>query len=182
MRYYGRHSRRYCYGGVLLSTLAFAVVIAMLLAGIATLTVSHYARVHVEADYAATLDLAEAGVNFELRKSAITPLKPIRPATEENGVAVQFRRRNLRVYCANTDGTTPWVAPNLLLITSVGTLNGVRAPSGSLPKAIPGPVKYAIYSIDHISVWHGSAVDIPGDWAATTCWTSPRYTGISGSV
>src|SRR5438045_838138 len=68
MSYRCLRPRRCRYGGVLVSTLAFTVVVSLLLAGIATLTVSHYARARVESDYTASLDLAEAGINYELRK------------------------------------------------------------------------------------------------------------------
>ena len=63
-----KNRRRYQRGGILLTTLAFTVVISLLLAGIATLTVSHYGRIQVETDYQIALDLAEAGVNYEFRK------------------------------------------------------------------------------------------------------------------
>ena len=60
----GRHNR----GGILLTTLVFSVVIATLLAGLGTLLISFYSRVTTESQYASSINLADAGANYEFRK------------------------------------------------------------------------------------------------------------------
>src|SRR5437879_4839405 len=61
-------------GAVLITALAFAIVISLIVAGIATITVSHYQRATTEGDYAAALHMAEAGINWEIRKMSQTSI------------------------------------------------------------------------------------------------------------
>src|SRR5579862_4596628 len=53
-------------GGVFIAVLAFVLIISIVIAGMATLSTSHYARSYTESDYNAALSLAEAGLNYEL--------------------------------------------------------------------------------------------------------------------
>ncbi len=55
-------------GSALITALVFTVIIALALAGIGTLTISHYSLANVQAASSDALDLAEAGVNWELYK------------------------------------------------------------------------------------------------------------------
>ena len=64
MRDFEKNSKRKQRGGALIGALVFTVVISMLLAGIGTLSVSHYARANAECDYANALYVAEAGINY----------------------------------------------------------------------------------------------------------------------
>src|SRR6266571_582043 len=96
-------------GGVLLTTLAFVVVISVIMAGMATLSVSYYARAGVESDYAAALDLAEAGVNYELRKISANAGNADQAGSHSPpGVTYSLGNGTFTVYCINKDGSVPW--------------------------------------------------------------------------
>ena len=55
-------------GSTLITALAFTVIIALALAGMGTLTVSHYNLAQIQAASSEALDLSEAGINWELYK------------------------------------------------------------------------------------------------------------------
>jgi len=112
-------------GSILISVLVFVAVISLILVGAMTLTVSYSGRVHTEADYVASLDVAEAGVNYEIRKISQDATKADQAgSTTPPGVSYLFGNGAFRVYCANRDGSTPWTPNNPLYIYSTGTVNG----------------------------------------------------------
>lgn len=116
-------------GSALITALVFAVVIALTLAGIGTLTVSHYSYANTEAYSAAALDLAEAGINYELHK--IT--QNIGQADVGNGTIYAAATIDpsltgtFTVRCANRDGT-PWNASTAqqIYIYCTGIVNGAQ--------------------------------------------------------
>src|SRR5579872_1153468 len=69
-----QHTRRRCrrntarQGGAIIGVLFFLLIISVLLMGVGTLAVSHNSLCYYDTNYAASLDLAEAGVNYEFRK------------------------------------------------------------------------------------------------------------------
>jgi len=114
-------------------------------------SIFHYARVHVEATMRRPWILPRRASTLELRKISNNPAQAIRPATEETG-AVQFRRSEPTGSTAPIrTARTPWVAPNPLLITSVGTLNGVsrtvRITAKGYPWAVSTPSTPSITSV-----------------------------------
>jgi len=134
------HHRRHRRGGILISALVFSVIIAFLLAGIGTFTVSHLSRESTEASYTSALDIAEAGVDYELRKISSNPSNADQyNATTQSGVTYTLGNGTYTVFCENTDGTTPWVAPNDMYLFSTGTLNGV---SRTVRVAVKGMYKF----------------------------------------
>jgi Tfp pilus assembly protein PilX len=120
-------------GGVLISVLVFAAIIALFLAGVATLAVSHFSRASVEADRASAIHLADAAINYELRWIAddiTNGNRPhqLSPASGQNGPytgSIAGMPGTFRVYVTKLDGTGPWYAPNPVLITGQGTVNGI---------------------------------------------------------
>ncbi len=122
--------------------LAFSLIAATIIAGVGTLAVSHFSRARVEADNAMAMQLAEAGIDYELRNISLDPTNPNQahqqaaygsmpgPFTSSiSGVDGSFT-----VYVTNDDstGTGPWVSydasgmqSNGLRIVSTGTVNGV---------------------------------------------------------
>src|SRR5687768_10629730 len=95
--------RRTSQGFVLLSALVFTLVIATLLTGIGTFTVSHRTQAEVDADYVKALDIAEAGVNTEFRKISQNAAL----ADQYPGTTYSFGGGTYKVYCINRDGTYP---------------------------------------------------------------------------
>lgn len=112
------------YGGVLISALVFTVVISMLLAGIGTLSVSHYARAKADGDYTYALDIGEAGVNYEFNKISKSPLQADGIGSG-SGSAYQFGSGNFSVYVRNKSNNSVWTPGSAMYVYSTGTVNGV---------------------------------------------------------
>ena len=98
-------------GGILLTTLVFAVIIATILAGLGTLIISYYSRVSTESQYASVINLADAGANYELRK--ITQNVNNADLPESRGTHPEQRLlwgpgKVPGVYCTMSDGVTSW--------------------------------------------------------------------------
>jgi Tfp pilus assembly protein PilX len=169
---------RFRRGGILISALAFTIITALMLTGIATLTVSYYARSRVESDYAATLGIAEAGVNYELNKISLDISKADLVAANST---YNFGSGTFNVTCTNKDGTS-WIAPNPLYVTSTSTLNGVSRTVRISAKGYPWNGKFAIYSVDNISVWRGSSANVTGDVGTNNILDFSGTPTINGNV
>ncbi|MCW3095376.1 MAG: hypothetical protein JWL77_994 [Chthonomonadaceae bacterium] len=120
-------------GSILITALVFTVIIALLLAGIGTLTVSHYSRARTRGDYAAALNLADAGINYELYNvnvdlTSTTRAHQSHPASGQSGPytgSVPGVTGTFTVKVTNSpDNGLPWYAPNPMLVTATGVVNG----------------------------------------------------------
>jgi Tfp pilus assembly protein PilX len=117
-------------GGVLITALIFTAIISLFALGVAVVASSHISRASVEADYATAIQLADAGINFELRwLSEDTTTAGARAHQIDspyrgtvNGITGQG---SFTVSVMNLDGTGPWAPPNGLKIRSTGTINGI---------------------------------------------------------
>jgi Tfp pilus assembly protein PilX len=171
-------------GGALITALAMSLVIAFILAGVGTMTVSHYSRVTVESNYAGAFYVAEAGINYELNKIG-TDYTTADQAGSTSGVSYNFGGGTYRVYCANLNGTTPWdpttSATPQLYITSTGTLNGVSRTVRIRAKSVPPASDYAIYAIT-TGTLTGSAMTINGNIGTNGTWSFAGHPGVIGSV
>lgn len=132
--------RRFAYkgreaGGVLVTALVFAVVISLFVAGVAAISVSHLSRGSTESDYATAIQLADAGINHELRWLSLD-------STNFNLAHQQYPKAGMpgpytgtapdipgggtfTVSVMNDDHSGPWAPPNELLIRATGTINGI---------------------------------------------------------
>src|SRR5215469_3868762 len=128
-----RHVRKHP-GGVFVSTLVFVAVTAFIMAGIGTYTVSHLSRAHAESDYSAAINLAEGGINYELRNVSEDILDSNRPdqqypAAGQNDPytgSVSGAPGTFTVSVTNDpDNGKAWYAPSDMLLTATGTVNGV---------------------------------------------------------
>lgn len=165
-------------GVAIIGVLIFILITTILLAGVGTYAVSHQTRADVDMRYAAALDLAEAGVNFELRRiSQDTALADNCPGTARN-----LGEGTFTVYCANRDGSTPWTPPDYLDIISTGTIDGVSRTVRASVKGYMADGNYAIYTMEGTSFWNGSAISIVGDIGTNGYFDFSGHPGISGSV
>lgn len=118
-------------GSALITAIVFALVVALTLAGVSLLTVSHYSLAHVEASSTAALDLAEAGINYELTKltnnvaDADQPSSAYRSASD---IDASLTSGTFQVYCEdpNTKGTWDPKVSKKVLITCTALINGAR--------------------------------------------------------
>ncbi len=114
-------------GGAMINAVVFCAIISLVLAGIAKVSVSHYSRATVEANYVSALYLAEAGINYEIQKiTANSTNADQKSANNPYGPTQTLGNGTFQVFCSNADGTTPWTTGSTsVVITSRGVCNGV---------------------------------------------------------
>jgi Tfp pilus assembly protein PilX len=122
-------------GGVLVTALVFAVVISLFVAGVAGISVGHLSRGSTESDYATAIQLADAGINYELRWLSLdsTNFNLAHQQYPKSGMPGPYTGTvpnipgggSFTVSVMNADGSGPWAPPNELLIRSTGTINGI---------------------------------------------------------
>src|SRR5579884_1233819 len=136
---YGTQGPIFCHrskhhGSVLTSTLIFVAITSLVMAGIGTYTISHLSRAKTESDYSAAMNLAEAGVNYELRnisEDVLDTTRPdqLHPASGQNGPYTGTISGIIGTFTVSVtndpDNGKAWYAPTNLLITATGSINGV---------------------------------------------------------
>ncbi len=110
-------------GMALLLALAATAIISALLSGMLLLSVSHLALSHTNSAYANALNLAEAGINWELWKISHDPGSADQsPVTFE---CPQGSGRFLTVHVEAYPSGGTWIPPSDLWVIGVGTVDGV---------------------------------------------------------
>ena len=175
-------SKRVHRGAVLISAIVFLVVISFMVAGIGTLSVSHYARVYTDANYAAALDIAEAGINFDLNKLTNNKLLADQvTVSNPSGVSYTFGRGAFKVYCTNKDGTTPWTTlSNSLYVVSQGTVNGVSRTIKVSSKSTTSSSNYALYAVKS-ALW-SSLGYVVGNVGTNGSFSSSSGVNVIGAI
>jgi hypothetical protein len=117
-------------GGVLITALVFAMIISLFALGVAVVATGHMSRSSTEADYATAIQLADAGINYELRwLAADAPLAGARAHQASSpyiGTVSDIPGGGtFSVHVLNENGSSPWAPPNNLKIRSTGTINGI---------------------------------------------------------
>jgi hypothetical protein len=137
------------HGGILLTTLVIAVVIATILAGMGTLIVSYYSRVSTEAVYANSINLADAGVNYELHRINANVYDADLPTSgSPPGATVALAAGTFRVYCTMTDGLTAWDKQTVpFCIFSTGTIGNVTRTVEIVATDVTSGGSYAVFGI-----------------------------------
>lgn len=152
-------------GVTLVTAIVFSVIIAIIMSVVGTLVVSHYARATVEGDYADALNIAEAGLNYEIRWISLDTTDPTRPHQKVEDIALGLPGPytgsipgvpgSYTVFVTQYDpddptgpGFSPWQSPNDFLLTSIGTVNGIERAVRirGVRKSIFD--EYALYAID----------------------------------
>jgi type II secretory pathway pseudopilin PulG len=129
---------------VLIGVLVFIVIIAVLLSGIGKFVASSSMRASTDADYAAALNLAYAGVNYELQKISTNPSSADQKWTSSGTLATttpytipipgqsgtnlpgQFTVTVCASSTTDPNGvnpSTPWTSPQTALIQATGTVH-----------------------------------------------------------
>ncbi|WP_227625046.1 DUF7305 domain-containing protein [Fimbriimonas ginsengisoli] len=146
-------------------------ITALMVSGISVLATSHATLQQREADYALAMQLAEAGINYELRyvsthltSSPVAHLSGSAYQGSVPGVAGTFT-----TYVTNTDGTTNWAPPSAMTVVSTGTVNGIsrtvtaNCKGGGGRKLFDG--KYTIFGYSGVT-FSGASSAINGDLGA----------------
>ncbi|RYG45942.1 hypothetical protein EON79_11380 [bacterium] len=110
-----------------MSSLAIATVSLILLAGMSTLVTSYSIRQSQEAEYARALQLAEAGVNFELHHitAHLDDDEPAHVRSNPASGSVPGVAGRFNVHVTNPDGSLDWTLPGDLTVVSTGTVGGI---------------------------------------------------------
>src|SRR5579871_1168687 len=172
-------------GSILISVLAFTVVISFIITGVATCTVSHYSRASSEADYAEAIDLADAGFNYELRKiSQNAGSADQYNSTTQSGVTYSFGNGSFTVYCTNEDGSTPWsnssdsaTGFHYLYIISTGTVHGISRTVKAMAKGAPSNSNINVYAVTSGSFAGNTVVSNVGTNGSLNVQGSSTITG-----
>lgn len=138
----------------LITALAFTLIVGTVLAGVGTVSMSHFSRAKVEGSYANAVALADAGVNYELAwisRDTTDASRPHQYSSQYTG-SIPGVPGTFKVYVkpwgTDCDGTGTWTAPSDVCVVSTGTANGV-----SRTVRVRGVRKsifdeYAIYAYD----------------------------------
>lgn len=139
------HKRR-ARGSALITAVVFALIVALTLAGVSLLTVQHYSLAHVQADSTSAMDIAEAGINYELTR--IT--NNVADADQPNG---QYQsadnidaslRGSFYVRCLDPATGGTWNGKNKVTIVCTGVVNGAQRTVSI--DAAPSSTFYTMYS------------------------------------
>ena len=174
-------------GGILISVLAYVVVISLIMAGVTTLSVSHYTRVRTESDYAGALDAAEAGANYEINKISNNIANVDQQnATGNPGHSYTTSAGSFSVYVTQRNAsseTTPWAAPNNLWIYSTGTVNGVSRTVKLAVRGFTGApsTTYAVFG-NQQGIMNATPTFVSGDVGTNGFFTFNNNPAVAGSV
>lgn len=167
---------------VLIGILFFSLIAAMLLMGVGTYAVGHQTRAHVDANYAAAIDMAEAGVNYELHKISTNPALADTTALTRSqpfGVA----GTSFTVQCVNRGVSTAWSGGGASLdIVSTGTVNGVsRRVRITATTYGAGGGNYALFGVRE-GIINGSAATVQGNIGTNGIIAFNGHPNITGQV
>ncbi len=175
-------------GAILLHVLIFLVIISILLAGMAQLMVSDYSIVKVENDYSNSLVVAEAGINYELRKiSTNSATADQKQGTGPAGTSYTTAAGTFQVYVTqrNPDGTepTPWVPGKNLWIYSTGGVNNLTRSVKVAAVAYTNTptANYAVFGVSE-GLMNGSATTVNGDVGTNGFFNFNGHPTVTGNV
>lgn len=115
-------------GVSLITALVTVLIISLMVGGLGQLAVSSFSRSRVDAEYAKALQMAEAGINFELRYVSDNQLMgtPAHQAGSPYTGSVAGAPGSFRVWVTNDpDNAANWTPPYPMIVHSEGTVNGV---------------------------------------------------------
>ncbi len=142
-------------GSALISALIFTVIIALALAGMGTMTVSHYNLANTQASSEEALDIAEAGINWELHKitnngiaSADSGGTTYNASTEIDKIGSSLPG-TFTVSCATLNGSQLNASTTLFAITCSASIRTATGPATRIVRinAQPYSTFYTLYSL-----------------------------------
>jgi Tfp pilus assembly protein PilX len=175
-------------GSILLNVLIFLIVISILIAGMANLMLSDYSIVKVENDYSNSLVVAEAGINYELRKiSNDDTTADQKNATGQAGTSYTTAAGTFQVYITqrNPDGTepTPWTPGKNLWIYSTGGVHNLKRSVKVAAVAYTNvpTANYAVFGVSE-GLMNGSATTVNGDVGTNGFFNFNGHPTVTGNV
>ncbi|HRK21930.1 MAG TPA: hypothetical protein PLX06_08980 [Fimbriimonadaceae bacterium] len=111
-------------GAALITALVVALMVSVLVGGVGMLSVSHYNRARRESDYARALQIAEAGINAELRFISENHLTGTPSHTSGVRYTGSLSGGTFEAWTTAVDGST-WSPPNDFKVQAIGTIDGL---------------------------------------------------------
>ncbi len=136
-------------GAAIIGVLFVLLIISMLLIGVGTLAVGHQNLCITDAQYAEAIDIAEAGVNYEIRSLSIGNNAHIAGSLGTGSLGTSPYAGSFSIICTQTDGTAiadPANPPNLIFIKSTGTVDSVSRVVRIRAKKGAGNYDYGVFS------------------------------------
>ena len=174
-------------GYVLFTVLIFLLIVSILLGGMATLMVSDLSIGKTEANYENSLPVAEAGINYELRKISNGTAADQKNATAPYGTTYATTAGTFQVYVTQRGSggaeTTPWTAGQNLYIYSTGTVNGVSrtVKVAVTPYSSAATGNYALYGMTSGTI-NTTPTIVNGDVGTNGQFTFNNHPTISGNI
>lgn len=136
-------------GAAIIGVLFFILITSILLMGVGLFAVSHQTRALTDARYSAAMDVAEAGINYELRSLSSGAFAHVTGSPGTGTFGTPPWQGMFTVVCTQTDGTAitdPANPPSTILIESTGTVENVTRKVRIRAKKGDGLYDYAVYS------------------------------------
>jgi hypothetical protein len=142
-------SRRRCAGTALMGILMFILIGSTLLAGVANLTIMQYKRTYQDATYAAALDAADAGINYEIQYLTANNTCHVSGSPGTGSFGSNPWRGTFSVVDTQVGGaaiTTPSSPPSSITITSTGTVGSTSRKVSITATQGGGSYNYGVFS------------------------------------
>lgn len=136
-------------GAAIIGVLFFILIASILLMGTGLFAVSHQTRAIADARYSAAMDIAEAGINYELRSLSSGSSAHVTGSPGTGTCGTPPWQGTFTVVCMQTDGTAitdPANPPSTILIESTGIVGNVTRKVRVRAKKGDGLYNYAVYS------------------------------------
>jgi len=175
-------------GAILLNVMIFMIVISLVIAGMALLMVSDNSVGRVESDYSNSLAIAEAGVNYELRKiSNDATTADQKQLTGAPGISYTTPAGTFSVYVtqrtSNGTETTPWTPGQNLWIYATGGVGNLKrtVKVAVVPSSTAPVLNYAVFGVSQ-GIMNTSPTIVQGDVGTNGFFTFNGHPGITGSI
>ncbi len=175
-------------GAILLDVLVIVLITSILLAGLATLVVSDSSIANTETNYANSLVVAEAGINYELRKiSNDGNSADQKHSSGVAGTSYTTAAGTFQVYVTqrNSDGTepTPWTPGKNLWVYSTGGVNNLTRTVKVAATAYTNTptLNYAVFGVSE-GLMNGSATTVNGDVGTNGFFNFTGHPTVTGNV
>lgn len=168
-------------GGVLVSSVVFALIVSLGVAAMGKLAVSQYDSAIMDDTYAQALPAAEAGIDYEFRKISSNPYSADQSTFKSPaGSTYSLGQSSFQVYCTNLDGTTPWYPPAKLYVVAKGTVDGVSRTVRVSAKGFGGIDKFAVFALQSGTL--NGTVNISGSVGTNGTLTFNGTPTVTGQV
>ena len=154
-----------------------------MIAGMGSLLTSYYSRSVGETNYSNAINLADAGLNYELRRITANVASADLPGSATpHGNTVSFGNGSFRVYCTMADGVTSWdeqAVPFCILSTGISGSVSRQVKISATGSGLGGT--YAVFGVQQ-GIMDAAPTIVQGDVGTNGFFTFNNNPTISGNV